>query len=465
MLRKAGRRWRRSLGWILLFTFIITLTVGIYIRFYEKERYVAEYTLCAVPQQQGQKPAPLSMWMLLRDYNRLLDEESFRRQVVAQTMSDGRTFINARGSAGDHMVLIRAAGRDPEISLGLANAVGDKLVNESVQLLGVASASTVSRAQLLPLPGTMHDVWRLLLTMLVSFALLSLLGMLIGSRRENVCWNRMPEEVELAQLGQVADCDQSCDACVRTLTRSMKKNSKQEAAGRQTKTRKNECRLLTSVDRLVREGVDEIALALRANADLHSSAIAVTGVRAEDDAPALAVLLGQTLAEEGYSVLMLEMDGDRPSLRKYLGVSGRVDVVDCLEDNSRLPYAILRTATPNLNLIDCCHDGENIRKAVSSARCRTFIQDALAIYDYVILNAPPASFGNGAAAVGCAADQTVLVARDDRYTAKELNSIALNLRQRAVGLSGLVFVGVKKRQLRAVYKADGKAYQSRNEAL
>ncbi len=463
MLRRAGRRWRRSLGWILLFTLIITLTVGVYIRFYEKERYIAEYTLCAVPQQQGQKPAPLSMWMLLGDYNRLLDDDAFRQQVVAQTMSDGKTFISARGSAGDHMVLIRATGRDPEIVTGLANAAGDKLVAESVQLLGVASVSAVQRAQLLPQPGDMHDWWRLFAAMLVSFAVLSLLSMLFGSRREPVGWHHVPDELEIPTLGQIADCEKTCDACAETLARNAKEQKKNQDAAK--KNPKKDCRLLTSVDRLVREGVDEVALSLRAAAEMHSCSIAVTGVRAEDDSAALAVLLGQTLAEEGYSVLMMEMDGDQPSLRHYLGVSGRVDVVDCLEDNSRLPYALLRTNTGNLNLIDCCHNGETVRKAASSARCRAFIRDALAIYDYVILSAPPASFGNGAAAVGSAADQTLLVARDRRYTTKELNGVAIGLRQRAASLAGLVFVGVNKRQLRAVYKEDGKAYQGRSAEL
>ena len=133
--------------------------------------------------------------------------------------------------------------------------------------------------------------------------------------------------------------------------------------------------------------------------------------------------------------------------------------MDCLVDDSQLPLALLRTATPNLHLIDCCHDGETVRQAAASPAFAAFTANALAIYDYVILSAPPAAFGSGAAAVGSAADQTVLVAKNERYTAKELTGVAEGLRQRAVKLSGVVFVGVKKRQLKNVYKADGKAYR------
>lgn len=449
MLRRAGRRWMRSLGWILLFTFVITLTVGIYIRFFEPERYIADYLLCAVPRQEGQRPAPLSMWMLLQDFDRLLDEDAFRYQIVAETASDGKTFVSARGNAGDHMVTIRAVGQDEQIVTGLANAVGDRLAADAERMLGLASVETVHRAELLPQPGPREELLRTLAAMLISFGLFSLLAVLFGSRREPVCCGHVPEELELSQLGQVADCDKACESCAARLSRSAGKTKKKAADGR----------LLAHVDRLVREGVAEVAQVIRTDAEQQSSSVAITGVRAEDDAAQLAVLLGQTLADEGYSVLMLEMDGDRPMLGHYLGVSGRVDVVDCLKDSTRLPYALLGTSGKNLHLIDCCHDGETVRKAAASAKCRSFVRDALTIYDYVLIHTPPASFGNGAAAIGSAADRTVLVARDARYTVKELNSLAVGLRQRAVNLIGVVFSGVRKRHLRSIYQDDGRPYR------
>ena len=126
MFRRAGRRWFRAMGWILLLTFVVTLTMGVYIKFYEPERYIAEYTLYAVPQNEKEDiPAPLGMWMLIRDYNLLLDDETFRQQIVSEHLSDGKTFISARGSSIDHRVVIRASGPDAMIVCGLADAVGD----------------------------------------------------------------------------------------------------------------------------------------------------------------------------------------------------------------------------------------------------------------------------------------------------------------------------------------------------
>lgn len=444
MFRRAGRRWGRAMGWILVLTFAVTLAAAIYIMFYEPERYVAEYTLCAVREDDaGKTPAPLSMWMLLRDYNHLLDDEDFRNQVVAEQESDGKTFISARGNATDHMVVIRAAGPDAMIVCGLADAVGDRLVAQSESLLGVSTVRTVSRARLQPQPDEKSDYVRILLAMLATFGVLSLLAVLFGSRRENVGWMTPPPQLEMPVAGQVAECGETCVYCAKKL----KKNKLSDG------------RLLAHVDRLVREGVEESALFLRSSAGMQSFAMAVAGVRAEDDAPAYAVLLGQTLAEDGYSVLMMELDGDAPSLGRYLGVTGQVDVVDCLTDDSHLPMAILRTPAANLHFIDCCHTGEEVRLAAASPAFRTFVKDALAVYDYVILNAPPATFGSGAALVGSAADQTVLVAREQRYTAKELAGVAAGLRQRAVQLSGVVFTDVKRRQLKGIYKADGKAYR------
>lgn len=436
------------MGWILLMTFVVTLAAGVYILFYEPERFVAEYTFSAFREDySGKTPAPLSMWMLLRDYNRLLDDEDFRQQVVSEHESDGRTFISARGSAADHMVTIRAAGQDPMIVCGLADAVGDRLVAESESLLGVVAARKISQARLLPQPDPEEDYIRILKMMLITFGVLSLLAMLFGSRREPAGWMTPPAQLDMPVIGQLPECGDTCDACARKLR-------KQKLA---------DGRLLTHVNRLVREGVEESALTLRSACDLQSGSIAVTGIRAEDDAAAYGVLLGQTLAADGYSVLMMDMDGDTPKLRRYLGVTGQVDVVDCLADDQRLPMAILRTAEANLHLIDCCHDGETVRRTAASPAFRCFVKDALAVYDYVILHAPPASFGSGAAAVGCAADQTVLVAEEQRYTAKELAGVASGLRQRAVRISGVLFTGVKERQLKAIYQGDGRAYRKQHK--
>ena len=200
MFRRAGRRWGRAMGWILLLTFIVTLTFGVYITLYEPQRYVAQYTLAAV-REEGDTPAPLSMWMLLRDYNRLLDDADFRQQIVTVHTSDGQTFISARGTAVDHMVTIQAVGRDPEIVCTLADAVGDKLVAESDTLLGVSAARTVKRARLLPQPTETDVMIRILKTMLITFGVLSVLAILFGSRREPVGWLTPPEQMNLPVMG------------------------------------------------------------------------------------------------------------------------------------------------------------------------------------------------------------------------------------------------------------------------
>ena len=230
------------MGWILVLTFAVTLAAGVYIMAYEPERFVAEYTLCAVREDAaGQTPAPLSMWMLIRDYNYLLDDEAFRNQVVSQQESDGKTFISARGNATDHMVVIRATGQDAMIVCGLADAVGDKLVAESESLLGVDAVRTVSRARLQPQPGENDDYVRILFTMLTTFLALSLLAVLFGSRRENVGWMTPPSQLEMPVAGQVAECGETCAHCAKQL----KKNKLADG------------RLLTHVDRLVREGIED----------------------------------------------------------------------------------------------------------------------------------------------------------------------------------------------------------------
>lgn len=447
MFKRAARRWRRSLGWILLFSFVVTLAMGIYTYFYEPERYVAQYTLYAsegslTGDALSDTLSPVRMWMVIRDLDKLLDDAEFRAQIVASHPSDGKTYVSARGSILSHMITVRAAGPDAEIVTELANAAGDRLVAMAPQLTGVKDIRTVSRAVRPTEPALPNRPERLVETLLCSFLLFSLLAIFFGSRREPVGWLSHQNVMSVPCMGQVADFEKEAESCARKLGKM-----------------KNQGRLCTRVDRLVREGVSETALSLRAAADMQSCAIAVTGVRAEDDSAALAVLLGQTLAEEGFSILMLDMDGDAPALNRYLGVHGNVDTVDCIRDDKMLPRALLGTSMRNLHFIDCCHDGETVRNTAASQAFRLFLEQALEVYDYVILNTPPASFGSGAAIVGSAAHQTLVAASERRYTAKELEGVAAALGRGGAKVSGVVFTGVKKRQLRGVYDDDGRAYR------
>ncbi len=447
MIRRAARRWKRSLGWILLFTFAVTLAMGIYTYFYEPERYMAQYTLYAsegslTGDALSDTLSPVRMWMVIRDLDKLLDDADFRAQIVATHHSDGKTYVSARGNILSHMVTVRAAGPDAAIATDLVNAAGDQLVEKAPKLTGVQDIRTVSRASLPTEPQLPDRPRRIVETLIFTFLALSLLAVLFGSRREPVGWMSPESAMSVPCMGQVADFEKEAEGCARKLGKM-----------------KNQCRLSTRVDRLVREGVSETALSLRACADMQGCAIAVTGVRAEDDSAALAVLLGQTMAEEGFSVLMIDMDGDAPALNRYLGVRGQVDTVDCIRDDTRLPQALLGTTMRNLHFIDCAHDGETVRNTAASQAFRLFLEQALEVYDYVILNAPPASFGSGAATVGSAAHQTLVAATERRYTARELEGVAAALSRGGAKVSGVVFTGVKKRQLRGVYDDDGRPYR------
>jgi len=443
MFKRAVRRWKRSLKWIMALSLVLSLAMAVYTYRFEPDRYVAEYVFYALPADVTEdEEAPVRMGMLVKDYDHLLHDPDFRAQVMENTLSDGKTYLRACGTAEDHMVTIRAVGEDAQIVQGLANAAGEKLVAESDTRFGVSKTDVVSRAEL-PAEATLPNrPLRILLTFAAALIVLSVLAVLFGSRREPVGWLTPPERTSVPALGQVADFRSAKNKCLRALRKE-----------------KDGCTFFGSVNRLVREGVCQAALSLRACAGMGGGSIAVLGACAEDEAEALTVLFGQTLAREGFSVLMMEMNGADPQLGDLLGVRGQVDVLDCLADDRVLSQALLGTSTRNLHFIDCCHDAESVLHAGASEAFRVFVENALEIYDYVLISAPPTSFGSSAAAIGSAVDQTVLAATEGRYTDRELSGAAGLLARAAARVSGVVYTSVPKKLLRGLYEEDEREYR------
>lgn len=76
----------------------------------------------------------------------------------------------------------------------------------------------------------------------------------------------------------------------------------------------------------------------------------------DEDSATLSLLTASELAAQGFEVLLMEMDSYAPSLRKWLGVQGTMDVVDCLQREDALRTALLSTLIPRLLFMDVCHE-------------------------------------------------------------------------------------------------------------
>ncbi len=245
-----------------------------------------------------------------------------------------------------------------------------------------------------------------------------MLALLIPAPRERVQWDPLEPPAQLPCLAGVAEYDD----CLRRWVRERRRGKA--------------FTLYDGMDELTRENVRELVLQLRNRPQHTGCSILMAGLEDEDSAT-LSLLTASELAAQGFEVLLMEMDTYAPALRKWLGVQGTMDVMDCLQREDALRTALLSTPIPRLLFMDVCHEPGFLSRIAARPGFAAFLTDAAQSFDYVILNAPPCRTASDAAMLGAVADMTVAVAQDGRYTPRELGAALRSLRA-----DGVVFCRV-----------------------
>lgn len=427
VMKRLGRKWKNALPVICFLCLALTLAMAVYTYQYEPDRYQAVYTFYALPANVNADEAALqSSRMLALDCNELLQTRSFQEKVLKSVQSDGQTIVIARGVDGTHLIRVEAVGLSPITSQLLANAAGREMISGA--LLGAADMKEISKAEVPTVPYAPNRPVKVAAMLIASFLGLSLAGLLLGSSREPIRWGRALS----------APLPIPCLGGVRRFDRAAKRARQKGNAGC--------CTLQEGVSRYVQEDVRKVVLALRTMQEHPGCAVVTTGLDNDADCAPVTLLMAIELAAQGFDVLLMEMNAYEPTLREWLHVAGRCDVLDCVRDEGALKTAILPTAVPRLCFIDACHAPGFVATIASSTEFFQFVSDAAHSFDYVFLNAPPAGSSCDAAMLGAAADVTLVMTADGRYTANELESDMAELKRSVRRLSGFIVTNVRGRR-------------------
>ena len=428
-MRQAGRRWRNALPFLCFFCLALTAAMALYTWKYEPDRYCAAYTFYALPPgTTSDTDAVQRARMLARDCDALLATPAFQRQVLAACPSDGQTRLTAVGKDGAHMIQVLAVGVEPQMVVRLANGAGRELLIQAQSVLGATEGKEIAPATLPQAPFAPNRPLKTLWMLLVSFAGLSLLGMLFGSSHTPIKWKPgWVGQTALPCLGGVVAMD--------PLLRTYERHKRRDAPA-----------VYHQASPTARENMREIALALRNELPRSGGSLTVAGVGQESDSPTFSLLLASELAMEGFDVLLMEMDAFAPRLRTLVDMTGRLDIQDCLSNESALSGALLSTAIPRLCFMDVCHAPGFVTSLAATDAFATFINDALHAFRYVILNAPPADSRCDAAMLGAVTNATLLTARDGKLVPPALDAQTQRLLRTTKRLIGYVLVGVPQRR-------------------
>lgn len=426
-MRCAGRKWLRALPWIFGLCIVAGCAVGLLILRYETPSYQAAYTLCALPNEADAQWQ--HMQMLERDCDALTHTQVFRDAVLARVQSDGRSYVKVEAARGTHLLRVVATGPDACVVHGLANAAGEALVERIPRMFDVKSAQEVERARLPEAPCNPSMKARIASAVAAVFVLSSLLACLFCSDQRRVRFD-MPE-TEAFCLGAVADVR-------RTAKRFAKKSGK---------SGKNSM-LLWQTDRLIRENIRRLVLRLRCPlGQTGGRCLVLAGLQDEEESAPSSVLLASEMAQQGFRVLLLEMDDVQPELSRLLGVKAQADLHDYLLCRAEWPETVVKTEIPTLGFVDWLHTDADVADLAATEAFSAFLASARTHFDWVLVHASPVLECADAAMLSLVADGLVLMAQDGRYTMEDIEEAARRQAKLGRPARGVVFTGVRRDRL------------------
>lgn len=178
-------------------------------------------------------------------------------------------------------------------------------------------------------------------------------------------------------------------------------------------------------------------------ADRPLKAVAITSATAGEGRSVTAANLACALAEDGKSrVVLIDADLRRPALHRFFGVDNQRGLADYLGGGALLEMALQRSRLPNLFVLPAGQAPGNPGDAFGSPRLEDLLARLRRDYDWVVVDAPPASDGAELAAVAKRTDGTVVVARLEATPRETVLEAVETVRRSGATVLGTVLTAV-----------------------
>ena len=160
----------------------------------------------------------------------------------------------------------------------------------------------------------------------------------------------------------------------------------------------------------------------------------------------VAANLALSLAERGDRVVLVDLDLRNPSAAKVLGIKGKISegVVDVLKGEKRLENELKMIKKWNLAVLFAGQPQNNPLQLMKKEALENMILRLKKLYDYVVLDTPPAAMLSDASAAAIYADCAVYVVKQDYARLERIveGLDALTIAQ--VPIIGVVMNGMEK---------------------
>ncbi|HBQ5928934.1 TPA: polysaccharide biosynthesis tyrosine autokinase, partial [Klebsiella pneumoniae subsp. pneumoniae] len=155
--------------------------------------------------------------------------------------------------------------------------------------------------------------------------------------------------------------------------------------------------------------------------------------------------LSAVVVQGGKRVLFIDCDMRKGYLHKVFNVSNDIGMSDILSGKNQFSSAVKHLEPEGFHFIPRGQVPPNPAELLMSKRCGEFLDWASKEYDLIVIDTPPILAVTDAAILGRYVGTTLIVARFEANTAKEIDVSIKKFEQSGVQVKGCILNGVVKK--------------------
>lgn len=152
----------------------------------------------------------------------------------------------------------------------------------------------------------------------------------------------------------------------------------------------------------------------------------------------VAINLAMALAARGARVLLMDFDLRNPSVAKGFGMENSTGLVEFLSGEATAQAILRPSSVENLYLVFGGRPSSEPSELLSRQECRSFMKACRKVFDYIILDTPPAALLADASELAAYADGALLTVRQNYATRAQIMEGAQILADSRLPLLGTV---------------------------
>ena len=191
--------------------------------------------------------------------------------------------------------------------------------------------------------------------------------------------------------------------------------------------------------------------------------VCITSAKPGEGKTTVSANVGETLAQNGAKVLLVDIDLRRPSLHKQLGIERGLGLVDVLVCKATIDDVIVNTGTPGLDVITAGTSTPAPIRLLSSVEFDQFIEGVKGRYDWVVFDTSPVNLIADTLVVVPKTEGVVLVVDTTQTDYSNINRVLEAIKGAKGTVLGIVMnkVEQKSREYRSRYDYKYGGYSER----